>query len=107
MAYLVVRHRVRDYTSWKKVFDESEELRKTFGMHGGHILRNDDDPSEVIVALECESLERAREFTKSDTLRAAMDKAGVISKPEISYLNEVALVADYATTTHGRESERW
>ena len=40
----------------------------------------------VMVILEAEDLERAKEFARSDDLREAMQKVGVVGKPDIYFL---------------------
>jgi len=52
MPYLIVRHKVKDFATWKPVFDEHGALRKANGSKGGLLLRNADDPDEVVVFLE-------------------------------------------------------
>ena len=41
----------------------------------------------MILLFEAEGLERAQAFTESSDLREAMQKAGVVDKPEILFLN--------------------
>ena len=48
------------------------------GSKGGLIFRNTDDPSEVIVLLEWNSLKTARQFAQSDDLREKIREVGVI-----------------------------
>ena len=104
--FLVVRHRVKDYEAWKRVFDAHEEFRMEYGLKGGEICRDLEDPEEVTVVLECEDLERAREFTKSEELRNAMREAGVVARPDFIFMEEVAKVsapdpAEFASTGEG------
>jgi heme-degrading monooxygenase HmoA len=42
-----------------------------------------------MVIMEWDSLDRARQFAQSAELREAMQKAGVIGRPEVSFLNLV------------------
>jgi len=44
MAYLLVRHKVKDYSKWKTVFDEHAATRKASGSKGGRPFRNADNP---------------------------------------------------------------
>jgi len=50
------------------------------------LLRNIDDPSEVLLLYEVEDLQKAREFVDSPDLSAAMEKAGVVDKPDVYHL---------------------
>jgi hypothetical protein len=51
-----------------------------------HLLRNADDPNETITMFEVESLQKARGFSASSDLREAMQKSGVVDKPDIYFL---------------------
>ena len=88
MPYILIRQKVRDFAEWKAVFDEHGTMRKATGSKGGYILRNNDDPSEVLVLLEVEDLGRARQFVRSEDLRRAMQRAGVVDQPTIYFLDE-------------------
>ena len=82
MAYMLVRHTVRDYAQWKPVFEEQADLRKSMGCKGGLILRDADDPSEIIVFLEWESLEKAREFPKTHDVADTTARGRVTEEPD-------------------------
>lgn len=88
MPYLLVRHKVDDYAAWKPGFDDHSSARSSYGSRGGHVFRNADDPNEVIVLLEVEDLDRAREFTASADLRETMQQLGVNKSPDVYFLNE-------------------
>ena len=49
MAYILVRHKVKDYEKWKPAFDEHETTRKDSGSKGGRLFRNTEDPNEIVV----------------------------------------------------------
>ena len=89
MAYLLVRHKVKDFSEWKSGFDAHASFRKKGGSKGGYLFRNEDDPNEVIVVLKWDDLEKARTFANSEELKKTMEKVGVIDKPDIYFLDEV------------------
>jgi heme-degrading monooxygenase HmoA len=90
MPYLLVRHKVEDYQRWKPVFDHDHgAARARSGSMGGRILRNADDPNELLILLEWDSLENARRFADADDLREAMQRAGVADQPDVYFLEEV------------------
>jgi heme-degrading monooxygenase HmoA len=89
MAYLLVQQSVEDKNKWKAVFDEHGADRKAAGSKGGLVFRNANDPNQVTVLLEWDSLEHARAFAGSDELREAMQKAGVTGPPNVSFLDEI------------------
>ncbi len=87
MAYQIVQHTVSDYAKWKTVFDEHGATRKSRGSQGSQIMRGADNPNEICILIEWDDVQNARDFAQSDTLRKAMEKAGVTSQPEILYFN--------------------
>jgi quinol monooxygenase YgiN len=53
------------------------------------VLRDVDDPNDITVILGWRDLEQARAFSRSVSLQAAMQKAGVTGPPEIRFLEAV------------------
>ena len=91
MPFILVRHKVEDYARWKPVFDDHTATRGAGGSKGGRLFRNSDDPNEVIVLLEWDDLEKARQFAGSDDLRETMQRAGVSDRPDVYFLDEVEM----------------
>jgi hypothetical protein len=87
MPYLLVRHKVSDFSKWKSAYDKHSPARKEGGLREEHLLRNLDDPNEVILLFEVKDLEKAREFSASANLREAMQDAGVVDKPDLYFLD--------------------
>ena len=87
--YLLVRLKVEEYAKWKPVFDEMGTTRKAASSKGGYVYRNIDDSNGVVVLLEFEDLEKTRQFTESEELKQAMQRAGVLDKPEIYFLEVI------------------
>lgn len=87
MPYLMIRHTVEDYDKWKPVFDEDAENRRSHGSQGGLLLRNADNPNEIVAFWEIDSLENAHQFVQTPELRERMQRAGVTSQPEITFMN--------------------
>ena len=88
MAYILVQHTIEDYAKWKQAFDEHQPTREVSGSKGGFILRDANNPNQLTVLLEWDNLENARTFSSSDELREAMQRAGVLGPPTVSFLNE-------------------
>ena len=89
MTVLRIKHKVRDYDAWKTVFDDFSETRKQGGEKSYRICQTENDPNELDVIFEWDNVENARSFVKSPELKKAMEKAGVMEAPEISFLKEV------------------
>jgi hypothetical protein len=87
MPHLLVRHKVSDFSKWKSSYDAHSPARKEAGLQEEHLLRNMDNPNEVILLFEVKDLKRAKEFGASANLRQAMQDAGVVDKPDIYFLD--------------------
>jgi heme-degrading monooxygenase HmoA len=86
-AYLMVRHTAADYDKWKPAFDGHSSARKAGGEKGGWLLRNTANPNEIVVLFEWDNLDNARKFVESPELREVMQRAGVVSRPDILFLD--------------------
>lgn len=89
MIYIVIRHKVKDYDTWKVHFDAHSVKRAAAGSTGGHLLRGLDDPNEVVIFFKWDELDKARLFVESPDLREIMEKAGVTDKPDVYFLENV------------------
>ena len=89
MAYLLVRHKVKDFKKWKPYFDSHGVVRESTGSKGGKVFRNSGNPNEVFILLKWDSIDRAKQFTQLDDLKETMEKAGVSDKPDIYFLEEI------------------
>jgi hypothetical protein len=49
MNYVLVRHKIADFSKWKPVYDAHLPARRKAGANEKHLLHNIDDPSEVII----------------------------------------------------------
>ena len=87
MTHMLIRHKVTDFAKWKPVYDAHLTARKEAGLNEQSLLRSIDNPNEVVLLFEAKDLKRARAFAESSNLREAMQKAGVIDKPEILFLS--------------------
>jgi quinol monooxygenase YgiN len=89
MQYVLVRHKVNDYSKWKTAFDDFVDIRRDGGEKSYQIFHPDGDPNNLILLFKWDSLENARKFMQSDKLKEAMQKAGVAEQPDIHFLEEV------------------
>ena len=84
--HVLVRHKVSDFARWKPVYDDHLPARQKAGLKEVHLLRNTEDPNEVILLFSAEDLDKAKAFVASDDLRHAMQRAGVSDKPDVYFL---------------------
>ena len=88
MIHMLVRHKVADFAKWKPVYDAHASARQAAGLKEEHLLRNAEDPNEVVLLFSAEDLDKAKAFATSDDLRQAMQKAGVTDKPDVYFLKD-------------------
>ena len=88
MTTVAVRHKVADFNSWRAVFDEHGAVRKEHGTTGDSVLRDAQDPSEVLVLTSWPSLAEAQAFLSDPSLKETMGRAGVVGTPRIEVYEE-------------------
>ena len=86
MPYLLVRHKVADFGRWKAVFDGHAEAQRAVGITVTHVMRNVEDPGEVVLLFDVEDVERAKAFVFSPQVPGAQQESGVVDKPDIYFL---------------------
>jgi ribosome-binding factor A len=86
MPYLMVRLKVRDFPQWKRVFDSHAEAQRQFGLRLEKVVRNLDDPNEVVTWFEVTDLAKARVFVSSLEVPRAQEDSGVVDTPDIYFL---------------------
>ncbi len=87
---ILVAHRVADYDTWKKAFDDHLPVRKEAGYLGHHINRGADDPSMVYVYCPATDVDRVRGFLDSPDLEGVMKKAGVEGPPTVHLMRPMS-----------------
>ena len=85
-GHLLIRHNVQDFTEWKRGYDAHLPRRNEAGLTEKYLLQSADNPNEVVVLFEAKDLDRAKAFAESADLRDAMEKVGVMDKPDIYFL---------------------
>jgi hypothetical protein len=86
MAYVLVRHKVKDFAKWKRAYSAHSTARRKAALREKALLRSVRNPKDVLILFQAVSLKKAKAFTSSAQLRKVMKEAGVVGKPEITYL---------------------
>ena len=87
MIYLYIRQTVADYAQWKEGFDNHAAARQAGGATDeALVLRNVDDPREIIVVLGWCDLKQASLFMQSVSWQMALQQMGVVGVPEVRFL---------------------
>jgi hypothetical protein len=80
---LLVRHKVANYAKWKTSYDGHDSFRIAHGIHNYVIARGVEDSNMLLVATKADDVAKAKAFIKDPSLKAAMQKGGVIGSPLI------------------------
>jgi len=80
---------VKDFTEFKKGFDAGAPIREKGNIKVVDMYQSVDNKNMVTVIEEAASAEAAKQFFSNPDMKAAMEKTGVISKPEVKILNKV------------------
>jgi len=89
MTTLSIHLKVAEYPKWRAAFDAMDPVRRQFGQTGSSVFRSASDPLELTVHTQWPSLEQARAYAISPDLKNAMQKAGVVSQPEVAFLESL------------------
>jgi hypothetical protein len=85
-ATVVIRHEVKDFNTWKSVFDAVQPLREASGELGIQLYRTG---NTVLAVADYASLEQAQAYFGGAELKQKMGQAGVIGIPEINFVERV------------------
>lgn len=88
MEYVLIIHTVKDYTSWKKVFDDAAPIREEAGEQSYQVLKYENDSNKVVHFFKWASLAKAKKFFESPKLVEIRKQAGV-EAPLFMYLHEL------------------
>ena len=81
---LIVSHKVKDYDTWLKAFDnEGTATRKSFGLMDRALARGIEDANMVYVAFAITDMEKAKARSASPEMKKIMTDAGVTGTPDI------------------------
>ena len=83
---LVVTHKVNNFTKWKASYDAHDSMRLVNGIHNYVIGRGAQDSNTVFVAVKVDDMAKAKAFAKDPSLKAAMQKGGVIGTPTFEFV---------------------
>ena len=89
MTTVFVRAKVADFTAWKAAYDDGIDVRKAAGVTSASVFRSVDNPNEITVSHELNTVRAAKDFAHSNELRAAMQKSGIVGAPEVWFVEGV------------------
>lgn len=89
MAYVLTEFSVKDFMSWKVLFDEYVHTRKKYSSKGARAFRVLGSSNAVVVLTEFEDIDQAIEMYESQDFKDSIARAGVIGTESVKLLEEV------------------
>ena len=86
MAIIILSHDVKNFASWKPIYDADVERRNSVGFKELAVGTKSDNPQKVYMIWEGDPAPLEK-MMKDPDLKAKMEKAGVISVPEVIVIN--------------------
>lgn len=86
MGYLLVRHKVKEFQEWKRIFDAHKHAQLEAGLRIEKVMRNLYQPDEVFLFFEVIDLAKARAFVFGPQVPEAQEESGIVDKPDIYFL---------------------
>ncbi|HEY9000829.1 MAG TPA: hypothetical protein VIM89_05725 [Mucilaginibacter sp.] len=80
-----VVHDVKDYSKWRSLFNADSTNRKGAGLMDLAVGRGADNPNHIAIFFKVSDMAKGKAFAADPKLKETMDKAGVVSKPEMTY----------------------
>ena len=87
MPKVVLSHKVKDYDSWRPLFDADIERRKKTGMRNEQVYRSHNDPNHLYISADIDDPSILHDMMNDPDLAKKMEEGGVISKPEVLVLD--------------------
>jgi hypothetical protein len=86
MAIIIMSHDVKDFASWKPVYDADVERRTNAGFKELAVGTQADKPQKVFMIMEGDPA-GIDSMMQDPDLEQKMQQAGVVSMPEVTVIN--------------------
>jgi hypothetical protein len=90
MILMAIKHKVRNYESWKAIYDRFPPTAA--GALFARVNRATDDPNDVLVVSGWNTVKDAQAFTGNPELGPAMEQAGVVGAPRFEVYEQVEAI---------------
>ena len=88
---LLMIEKIKDWSTWKKEFDQNKQARIDAGLIDRALGYAVDDPNQVMIVFAITDMAKAKAFLQSQDLKDKMARAGVEGKPVPFYYNIVKM----------------
>lgn len=87
---MLVRHEVEDYDEWEDQFESEVDDRSRKGSEGAEVFVTTEDPNELVVLTEWDSIEDAESYAQESVDPEKIEEAGITGEIEVVELEEIA-----------------
>jgi len=88
MTTMFVRHKVANYSAWRKGYDDFQSTQTAKAVKAQAVYQAADDPNDITVTHDFADLKAAHAFAGSAELKKAMQGAGVVGAPTIWFTHK-------------------
>ncbi len=85
-GFVLVIHRCKNFSEWKKGFAIDLSERTAATLTELNLMQSTSDPNEVVILFKAGDFAKVKTFMESPSLKAHMEKCGVIGKPTVHIL---------------------
>ena len=89
MATLVVKHHVRDYATFRLVYDSTVSVRRAGGVIAASLYQEKGDPNSLLITHQFATMAEAEAFVANPALADATRQAGVDGAPRFEFYEDV------------------
>ncbi len=89
-----ITHTVKDYATWRPLFNADSTTRKASGMQDIIVGRGLDKKNNIMAVLQVSDVAKAKAFSADPRLKAVMKKGGVLSKPGVDFFHVIRFNPD-------------
>jgi heme-degrading monooxygenase HmoA len=82
--HIIVKRKLNDYDSWKKLVSDYDGMRKQYGSKGARVYRIANDPNEVIIVFEWDDAKPFKTYFDLPDVRKALANSGTTEIFEVS-----------------------
>jgi hypothetical protein len=86
---VIIQHKVKDFDTWRKVFDEHKQARMDNGLTDRMLGYSTDDKNQVTIVFAITDAAKAKAFMNSKDLADKMKAGGVEGPPSIFFYHVV------------------
>jgi hypothetical protein len=87
MKTIILHHRVKDFTDWKKIYDADADRRNKAGIRQIALGTKPDDKHEVYIVFQTDDTDVIQKMMNDQNLKDLQKKAGVIRGPDVIVLD--------------------